>query len=113
MATPIAVVIVGKAFNNAIGRATDKVQALEERVEDKVVSLERRLAKAEDELEQKVSAEEWIRESMRLRNSVDEMTKTLNQLVGKADATLQVAVAVSKLADKLGETKDAEIQHGA
>lgn len=64
-----------------------------------VSTLERRLTTAESKIDEKVSDEEWIRESMKLRNDVQQMGLVLARIEGKTDSTLLVASGVNRLAE--------------
>ncbi|MFH1417276.1 MAG: hypothetical protein ABII12_03200 [Planctomycetota bacterium] len=95
LATPVLIMIVSAWIKAAIGR-----------ISDRQVRVERRLDYVEADLRAKVGDEEWIRESMRLRNSVEKQGETLARIEGKADATLQVATSVSRLAAAIEKAKE-------
>ncbi len=76
-----------------------------------VADLERRVSLTENEVKHKVSDEEWIRESMKLRNDVQQMGIVLARIEGKTDSTLLVASGVNRLAEsveKMAGEKDGE-----
>lgn len=64
-----------------------------------VADLERRMTNTENDVKEKVSDEEWIRESMKLRNDVQQMGIVLARIEGKTDSTLLVASGVNRLAE--------------
>lgn len=101
IATPLAILVGGGWIRSVVGRIRDgqKVQNDQQKV------LEQRIVGVEEEVKRKVGDEEWIRESMRLRNSVEKQGETLARIEGKTDATFQVAAAVSQLADTIKKTQ--------
>lgn len=88
--------LAGWLIRNAFGRYTDKLERLEARMEA-----------AEASIERKVSDEEWIRESMRLRNDVSDMGKTLARIEGKTDSTLMLASSVNRVAVAIEKNQEA------
>lgn len=90
LANCVIVPVAGWLLKNAMGRFTDRLERAEARIE-----------KTEQAIETKVSDEEWLREVMRLRNQVEKMSDKLATLDGKLDSTLQVAMAVNRLADSV------------
>ena len=88
--------IVGWLLKNVFGRYTDKLERLEARME-----------LAEAAIDKKVSDEEWIRESMRLRNDVQRMGETLARIEGKTDSTLMLATSVNRVATAIEKNQEA------
>lgn len=76
-------------------------------VATQLAALERRVEAAEAGLDKKVSDEEWIRESMRLRNDVADMGKTLARIEGKTDSTLMLATSVNRVAVAIEKNQEA------
>lgn len=110
--SPFALAFVGFAFRGWKKALCAKV----EKVEDSVGVVKREVASAKleiealrtrsdrifealrEDLDTKVSDEEWIRESMKLRNDVQDLGRTLARIEGKTDSTLMVATGVNRLA---------------
>jgi len=78
--------LIGWLLRNSLGRITDRI-----------VRIEARVAKTEDALAVTVKDEEWIRESMRLRNSVKEISNLLYKMDGKSEAILQIAQSMTQM----------------
>lgn len=90
----IVIPIVGWLLKQTLARYTDQISRLEVRMES-----------AEKDLRSKVSDEEWIRESMKLRNDVSDMSRTLARIEGKTDSTLLVATGINRLANAIENTQ--------
>lgn len=81
---------------------TKDIRLVEQRTND----LDRRIAGAESDIKTKVNDEEWLRESMRLRNDVQRMGETLARIEGKTDSTLMVASAINRVATAIENQAD-------
>lgn len=93
LANCVIVPIVGWLLRNSLGRFTDRLERVERQVIDH-----------EEKIDAKVSDEEWLRESMRLRNDVQRMGETLARIEGKTDSTLMLATSVNRVAAALEKT---------
>lgn len=82
------------------------IELVGQRAEQRAEDLERRMASAESEIKTKVADEEWLRESMRLRNDVQRMGETLARIEGKTDSTLMVASAINRVASAMENQAD-------
>lgn len=91
------IALVGWLLKNAIGRVTDRFDNALGRTNDRVAIVEERVTKAEDALTETVSAEDWVRESMRLRDEVRDISRMLHRMDGKTDVSLQIAQAMTKM----------------
>jgi len=87
--------LLGAWVRAVMGRTTDRFERLEKRMEIAEVSANHA-----------VQDEEWIRESMRMRDRLDKLGDTMARIEGKTDATLSVAMAVTRLAQAIEEKRD-------
>lgn len=115
LVSPALIGIIGWLTKNAFGRVTDSVAAVQREVDAFKAQMNSDIRKANDridaadgKIDSKVSDEEWIRESMRLRNDVQRMGETLARIEGKTDSTLQLAVAVNRVASAIEGDKESE-----
>lgn len=115
LVSPALIGIIGWLTKNAFGRVTDSVAAVQREVDAFKAQMNGDIRKANDridaadgKIDSKVSDEEWIRESMRLRNDVQRMGETLARIEGKTDSTLQLAVAVNRVASAIEGDKESE-----
>lgn len=104
LANVLVVPIVGWFMRNALGRYTDRLEA----VEKQQAQMHAEQVELREQVATKVSEEEWLREIMRLRNQVDRHGETLAKIDGKMDSTLQVALAVNRLASAVEQNQEAQ-----
>lgn len=95
--TPVVVAGVGWLIKNAIGRVTDRVERLEVRQRDTEFALDAMR-------EQKVSREDWVRETTRTTQKLDRLCEGQARI----EATMNVAVAVSEAIKELAGVIRAE-----
>lgn len=81
---------IGWLLKNSLGRITDRIGRIEERV-----------TKTEDALDVTVNDEDWIRESMRLRNAVRDIGNLLHRMDGKSEAILQIAQSMTQMGNSV------------
>jgi hypothetical protein len=68
-----------------------------------VDAVRRRLTEAEDDIERKVSREDFIRESSRNRQILERLMEGQARLEGKMDVGTRIAASVERISEKLAE----------
>lgn len=108
--TPIVVGVVGWLVRQSMGRITDRIEALERKrdaLELEVIEL-RRVSHAEVDAarEASVSRIDWIRESSRMRLTLERLVEGQARLEGRMDMGTRIATAIERLNEGNGGGED-------
>lgn len=91
----IVVPVVGWLVKQSMGRMTDRL----ERLESRTTGLEK-------DMDNRVTREDFIRETARTRNTLEKLVEGQARLEGKLDTGVRIAAAVERLTGEIGKDNE-------
>lgn len=108
LVTPVLMAVLVALAKQAFGRMNDRVDHTNLRIDGVHETLRRQDEDIEELKRGKVGEEEWLRETMRLRDGQEKQMQMLSEVNGKLDASLTIGHSIDRLANAIAQNTETD-----